>query len=118
MIRTGLQLLRPGEPVMELQQAACRTVAKCWQALFDMHNADFFGMRPTAAALIAIAAVATPCAAHEGETARFMNAPATAVVWQLKLAVQFELKLRLPEGRGLARSLIDAGVDQRDAATA
>ena len=35
-----------------------------------------------------------------------------------KLAVQFELKLRLPEGRGLARLLLDAGVSKNDAAAA
>ena len=34
------------------------------------------------------------------------------------LAAQFELKLMLREGKGLARQLIDAGVDQKDAAAA
>ena len=56
--------------------------------------------------------------AHAGETARFLNAPASAAVPVPKLAIQFELKLRLPEGRGLARMLMDAGVDQDDAAAA
>ena len=36
----------------------------------------------------------------------------------MKLAVQYDLKLRLPEGRGLARLLLDAGVDRDDAAAA
>jgi len=36
----------------------------------------------------------------------------------VKLAVQYDLKLRLPQGRGLARLLLDAGVDRDDAAAA
>lgn len=36
----------------------------------------------------------------------------------LELAVQYELRLRLPEGQGLARSLLDVGVDSNDAALA
>ena len=35
-----------------------------------------------------------------------------------KLAGQFQLKIQLFEGRGLARALLDAGVDQKDAAAA
>jgi hypothetical protein len=34
------------------------------------------------------------------------------------VAVQYELKLQLPEGRGLARLLLDAGVDRDDAVAA
>ena len=56
------------------------------------------------------------CAADAAETARFLNAPASALAPAPKLAVQFELKLRLPEGRGLARLLINAGVKSDDAA--
>lgn len=58
------------------------------------------------------------CAADAAETARFLNAPASALAPAPKLAVQFELKLRLPEGRGLARLLINAGVKSDDAAAA
>lgn len=50
------------------------------------------------------------------ETAVFLNAPAQARILPVKYAGQFELKLRLPEGHGLARLLIDAGVAQDDAA--
>lgn len=56
--------------------------------------------------------------AQAGETAQFLNAPARTAASQPKLAVQYELKLRLPEGRGLARLLLDAGVDRDDAAMA
>jgi len=52
------------------------------------------------------------------ETARFLNAPATMAAPAAKLAVQYDLKLELPEGRGLARLLLDAGVDREDAAAA
>jgi hypothetical protein len=56
--------------------------------------------------------------AQAGETAKFLNAPATATAPALKLAVQFDLQLQLPEGRGLAQLLMNAGVDQNDAAAA
>jgi hypothetical protein len=59
-----------------------------------------------------------PAASHAGEAARFLNAPAAAAAPAVKLAVQYELKLRLPEGHGLARLLLDAGVDRDDAAAA
>jgi hypothetical protein len=48
----------------------------------------------------------------------FLNAPAVAGSPLPKLAAQFQLKLNLPEGKGLARLLIDAGVNQVDAAAA
>lgn len=57
-----------------------------------------------------------PGVAQAGETAQFLNAPTTAGRPALKLAVQYELKISLPEGRGLARLLLDAGVNQADAA--
>jgi hypothetical protein len=66
----------------------------------------------------AAAPLMMPAAAHAGETARFLNAPATAVAPAVKVAVQYDLKLRLPQGRGLARLLLDAGVDRDDAAAA
>jgi hypothetical protein len=71
-----------------------------------------------AAALAAIGSLLAPCAAGAAEMPSFLNAPATAAAPAPKLAVQFELKLRLPEGRGLARLLLDAGVDRDDAAAA
>jgi hypothetical protein len=69
-----------------------------------------------AAALAAIGSLLAPCAAGAAEMPSFLNATAAAPA--PKLAVQFELKLRLPEGRGLARLLLDAGVDRDDAAAA
>jgi hypothetical protein len=60
--------------------------------------------------------MASPSAA--AETATFLNAPAKAGAVPVKLAGQFDLKLRLPRGRGLARLLIDAGVAHDDAAAA
>lgn len=57
-------------------------------------------------------------AAGAAETAKFLNAPASAARPVPKLAVQYGLKLHLPEGRGLARLLLDAGVNQDDAAAA
>nr|NUR38306.1 hypothetical protein [Sphingomonas sp.] len=64
------------------------------------------------------AAMVVPAASHAGETGRFLNAPAAAAAPAVKLAVQYELKLRLPEGHGLARLLLDAGIDREDAAAA
>jgi hypothetical protein len=61
---------------------------------------------------------AVPSAASAAEPANFLNAPAIGGSLAPKLAVQFQLKLRLPEGRGLARVLLDAGVSQDDAAAA
>jgi hypothetical protein len=65
---------------------------------------------------MAIAAIGAPAGA--AETAIFSNAPANAGSPPVRFAGRFELKLRLPEGRGLARLLIDAGVAQDDAAAA
>jgi hypothetical protein len=63
-----------------------------------------------------LAASAQPALA--GGTAQFLTAPVTAAAPPMRLAVQYELKLNLPEGRGLARMLADAGVRQDDAAAA
>ena len=67
---------------------------------------------------LSVAAVLLPSAACAGERAQFLNAPATTTAPAAKLAVQYELKLRLPAGRGLARLLLDAGVVRDDAAAA
>lgn len=72
---------------------------------------------PRLSALVA-ATLMTSTVARAGETAQFLNAPATAAAPAVKLAVQYDLKLKLPEGRGLARLLLDAGVDRDDAAAA
>ena len=69
-------------------------------------------------ALAVAASCAVPGAASAAEHAIFLNAPAIGGSPAAKLAVQFQLKLRLPEGRGLARLLLDAGVSQDDAAAA
>jgi hypothetical protein len=69
-----------------------------------------------AAALALVVPLAQPVLA--AETAQFLNAPVRAGAPPARLAVQYEMKLRLPEGRGLARLLLDAGVEQNDAAAA
>lgn len=69
-------------------------------------------------ACAAAAGLSAGVPAQAGETARFLNAPATASAPESKLAVQFELKIRLPEGRGLAGLLTEVGVDRNDAAVA
>jgi hypothetical protein len=66
----------------------------------------------------ACASFALTSAANAAEHAIFLNAPAIGGLPAPRLAVQFQLKLRLPEGRGLARMLLDAGVSQNDAAAA
>lgn len=63
-------------------------------------------------------ALATPSIAGAAEDAVFLNAPAAASSPSPKLAAQFQLKFNLPEGQGLARLLLDAGVNQDDAAKA
>jgi hypothetical protein len=70
------------------------------------------------ASALAIGILLMPDVAGAAETAKFLNAPASAVAPAAKLAVQFELQIRLPQGKGLARQLLDAGVDQDDAAAA
>lgn len=69
-------------------------------------------------AIFIVGGALAPAAARAGETARFLNAPAAIAQHSPKLAVQFELKLHLAEGRGLAKSLMDAGVGDEDAAAA
>jgi hypothetical protein len=70
------------------------------------------------ARVAAVIALLAPVTAYAGETAQFLNAPATAAAPAVKLAVEYELTLHLPEGRGLARLLLDSGVDKNDAAAA
>lgn len=65
------------------------------------------------AALLAFAPVASAAA----ELPRVAIAPLVSSA-PFELAVQYELKVHLPEGQGLARSLLDVGVDRDDAAMA
>jgi hypothetical protein len=67
---------------------------------------------------LAAAALVAPATAQAGERARFLHAPAAAKVPAARLAVQYDLRFRLPQGQGLARLLLDAGVDRDDAAAA
>lgn len=59
-----------------------------------------------------------PSVAQAEERLTFLLAPSTAPAPAPKLAAQYQLKLRLPQGRGLARLLLDSGVDRDDAAAA
>lgn len=68
--------------------------------------------------LAAIASMNLTSAAGAAEHATFLNAPALAGPPAAKAAAQFQLKLSLPEGLGLARALLDVGVRQADAAAA
>lgn len=58
-----------------------------------------------------------PSAVDASEPARIAIQPLGAPTLP-QLAVQYELKLRLPKGEGLARSLLDVGVDTSDASLA
>jgi hypothetical protein len=68
--------------------------------------------------MLAFGIILVPGTAGAAETGHFLKAPAATTPPPVRLAVQYDLKLRLPEGRGLARLLLDAGVDQGDAAAA
>ena len=67
--------------------------------------------------IAACSAFLVACPADAAEDAQFLNAPATSLPTP-KFAAQFQLRLRLPEGRGLARLLLDAGVSRDDAGAA
>lgn len=75
-------------------------------------------LRIASAAIAACGLLFGSSGAIAAEQAVFLNAPAVAGSPVPKLAVQWGLKLHLPEGKGLARLLIDAGVNQDDAAVA
>lgn len=64
------------------------------------------------------ASLAFPRTAEAAEHAAFLNAPAALNSPTPKFAGQFQLALQLPEGKGLARALLDAGVTKEDAAAA
>lgn len=67
---------------------------------------------------VAVAGALLPAATYAAESAHFMNTPATGTPLSPNLAVQFDLKMHLPQGKGLARQLLDAGVNRDDAAAA
>ena len=69
-------------------------------------------------AIAASGSLAFPSAATAAEHAVFLDAPAGLTSAAPKFAGQFQLKVQLPEGRGLARVLLDVGVNQDDAAAA
>ena len=70
------------------------------------------------ASLAALVILAVPGVAEAEDLASLFHAPSAKVPPQPKRAVLFALKLKLSEGRGLARQLLDAGVEQDDAAAA
>lgn len=76
------------------------------------------GFRIGCAAVVGSATLFCSSGAIAAEHAIFLNAPAAAGAPVPKLAAQFHLKLHLPEGKGLARLLLDAGVNPEDAAAA
>jgi hypothetical protein len=78
-------------------------------------------IRPTTltTALIAFAAAALPSMAADAADLPIIRAmPETKAPPPTKVAVLFAFKVHLPEGRGLAKALLDLGVDQTDAAAA
>lgn len=75
-------------------------------------------LRSNSRLALLLALVAVPGTAAAQEHAVFLNAPAEASLPMPKFAGQFQLKLQLPEGKGLAKALLDAGVNQDDAASA
>lgn len=69
--------------------------------------------------ILIVAGVAVPLSPVAAEErAALVHAPMSAPPPAPKLALLFALKVRLPEGRGLAAQLIQSGVDQDDAAAA
>src|SRR5260221_13765408 len=71
---------------------------------------------PSLLAAALIGSIAAEASAATEPTA--IPAVGTRAVPVPRLATLFELKLRLPQGRGLARLLLDAGVASDDAAEA
>jgi hypothetical protein len=67
---------------------------------------------------LGLALLIAPGLAGAEEVSPLLHTPSAKAAPQPKLATLFALKLRLPEGRGLARLLLDAGVNRDDAAAA
>lgn len=120
--------MNPGTPAPELQiattdhgfDAGSVTNLKSLRhsfALLALQCGDMFDARRLLAGMATCTvALSVGSAAVAAETAVFSNAPAGIGIAPVRFAGQFELKLHLPQGRGLARLLIDAGVDKEDAA--
>jgi hypothetical protein len=70
------------------------------------------------ASTLALTLLLAPGAGAAENLAPLFHAPSAKVPSKPKFAVLVALKLRLPEGRGLARLLLDAGVNRDDAAAA
>jgi hypothetical protein len=72
--------------------------------------------------LASIAALSSLLGAAESacasETARFLNAPASAIAPAAASAVQYELDLRLRGSSGFMQVLLEAGIDRDDVANA
>jgi hypothetical protein len=68
------------------------------------------------ASALAFTLLLAPGAGVAENLAPMFHAPSAKVPSKPKLAVLFALKLRLPQGRGLARLLLDAGINRDDAA--
>src|SRR5260221_9949125 len=71
---------------------------------------------PTLLAAALIGSIAAEASAATEPTA--IPAVVTRAIPTPRLATLFELKLRLPQGRGLARLLLDAGIASHDTAEA
>jgi hypothetical protein len=61
-------------------------------------------------------ALLVPSIAGATDLPPLLTTPATKAPPQTSTAALYELRLRLPEGRGLANLLLQAGVDQNDTA--
>ena len=108
---------RASEAVVALSQNrnhGCAELKPCGAMFVEMAR-KILKSRMAAAATLAFAGAQPAIAA---ETAQFLKAPVEMAAPPARLAVQYELQLNLPEGRGLARLLIEAGVSQDDAAAA
>ncbi len=67
---------------------------------------------------LALGLLAAPGGAIAADLPPPIPVPVTQPPPMSRLAGVFELQLRLPEGRGLAKALLQMGVDREDAATA
>jgi hypothetical protein len=67
--------------------------------------------------MVAAASLTAHSVASAEQPAQFVPTPMSVAPPAPQLALMFVLKLRLPEGRGLAAQLLQAGVDENDAAT-
>jgi hypothetical protein len=73
---------------------------------------------PLKASLLALGLLVSSGVACAQEAPSLLSKPTKPATPSPKLAGMFELELRLPEGRGLAKLLLQAGVSKDDAAVA